>query len=374
MRRLSVVFVCLFLSPAWAGEAFRYPEGKHGKGELKYVNGVPVLSVEGTPEEIGEAIGVLAIKPVKHLEGLFLKFLRRQGLDKILPLFAKTCEGMLAKMPAAYRRELDAMAKASGFKRDMLVIANCYIDLAKVGGCSTVVVEPARSVSGNLLFGRNLDLPPLDRLNEFSLVTVYRPKGKRAFAAIGYPGLIAGTSSMNDAGLCLATNEILASADGAPRFDPKGEPMLAAFRRVNEECGTLTEVEKLAKTYHYTTMGSLTICDEKSGMVIEVTPKSVGIRKAEKGLCFCTNHLRCEGLAVKEECWRWDELEKSRKREKWALADLAKQMNVVNQGVCTMQTIVFEPAVRTLHISFGKPPSSAHPLKKVDIGPLLKGK
>src|SRR5205823_8030947 len=171
------------------------------------------------------------------------------------------------------------------------------------------------------------DLPPLERLHEFSLVTVYRPKGKRAFAAIGYPGLIAGTSSMNDAGLCMATNEILTSADGAPRFDPKGEPMLAAFRRVNEECATLTEVEKLAKSYRYTTMGSLTLCDEKSGMVIEVTPKSVGVRKAEKGLCFCTNHLRCEGLAVKEECWRWDELEKSRAREKWALADLAKQMN-----------------------------------------------
>src|SRR5262249_11740471 len=148
---------------------------------------------------------------------------------------------------------------------------------------------------------------------------------------------------MNDAGLCMATNEILRSADGAPRFDAEGKPMLAAFRRLCEECGSLADVEKLAKSYKYTTMGSMTICDAKSGMVVEVTPKSVGVRRAVEGLCFCTNHLRCEGLAVKENCWRWKELEKSREREKWTLAELAKQMDAVNQRECTMQTIVFEP-------------------------------
>src|SRR5205823_5823176 len=130
------------------------------------------------------------------------------------------------KAPPEYRREIEAMVKASGFKRDLIIVANCYIDLAKLGGCSTVVIEPARSATGKLLFGRNLDLPPLDRLHEFSLVNIYRPKGKRSFAAIGYPGLIAGTSAMNDAGICMATNEIYHAADGSPRFDPEGKPML----------------------------------------------------------------------------------------------------------------------------------------------------
>src|SRR5438094_10020438 len=165
------VFLTVLVAPAAAADKpFRYPEGKHGKGELKYVNGVPVLTVEGTPEEIGEAIGVLALKPVKPLEALFMEFLKQRNIDKILPFFAKSCEGILSRGPAEYRREIDAMAKASGFKRDLIIIANCYIDLAKIGGCSTVVVEPGRSASGNLLFGRNLDLPPLERLHEFAPV------------------------------------------------------------------------------------------------------------------------------------------------------------------------------------------------------------
>src|SRR5262249_33421059 len=44
-----------------------YDEGKHGKGELKYINGLPILIVEGTPEEIGNQIGTLTKKPLGRL-------------------------------------------------------------------------------------------------------------------------------------------------------------------------------------------------------------------------------------------------------------------------------------------------------------------
>src|SRR5437588_12167865 len=49
-------------SAAAPAEPFRFPEKQHGKGELKYINKIPVLTVEGTPEEIGEQVGVLALK------------------------------------------------------------------------------------------------------------------------------------------------------------------------------------------------------------------------------------------------------------------------------------------------------------------------
>ena len=39
-----------------------FPEGKHGKGELKYVNGMPVVVVRGTPAEVGEQLGMLTVK------------------------------------------------------------------------------------------------------------------------------------------------------------------------------------------------------------------------------------------------------------------------------------------------------------------------
>src|SRR6266852_1372169 len=77
IRRSSVLLKILslinVLPQAWAVEAceenlqrsplvakpFRFPEAKHGKGELKYINGLPVVSLVGTPEEIGEQMRVL---------------------------------------------------------------------------------------------------------------------------------------------------------------------------------------------------------------------------------------------------------------------------------------------------------------------------
>src|SRR5687767_8399166 len=52
---------------ASAAEPFRYPEGKHGQAELRYINGLPVLSVRGTPEEIGEQTVALAGRPAERL-------------------------------------------------------------------------------------------------------------------------------------------------------------------------------------------------------------------------------------------------------------------------------------------------------------------
>src|SRR5260370_7860463 len=57
LRLSSVVAIVVGLSSCLpvlrAGEPFRFPEAKHGKGELRYINGLPVLTLAGTPEEIG---------------------------------------------------------------------------------------------------------------------------------------------------------------------------------------------------------------------------------------------------------------------------------------------------------------------------------
>lgn len=91
----ALLAVALLMPPARAEKPFRYPEGKHGKGELKYVNGVPVLTVEGTPEEIGAQVGVLAIKPVNGLKKLFKDFLAFQGGDRIWPFLVKGCNKLV---------------------------------------------------------------------------------------------------------------------------------------------------------------------------------------------------------------------------------------------------------------------------------------
>src|SRR5262249_51158186 len=127
-RPVLVLLALALLAPVARAEKpaapFRYPEGRHGKGELKYVNGLPVLTVEGTPEEIGEQVGTLAVKPVKGLEKLFKDFLKYQGAEKAWPFLVKACNGLLQHMPADHRKEIEALARASGMDRDLFVVAN----------------------------------------------------------------------------------------------------------------------------------------------------------------------------------------------------------------------------------------------------------
>src|SRR3954468_18946380 len=107
--------LCLLLPPAGraADPARRYPEARHGNGELRYVNGVPVLTVAGSPEEIGEQLGTLAVKPAQPLIDSFQGLLKSLGLVQSYPVILKAGTVMLPRFPADHRRELEAAAKTA---------------------------------------------------------------------------------------------------------------------------------------------------------------------------------------------------------------------------------------------------------------------
>ncbi|MCI0741592.1 MAG: C45 family peptidase [Gemmataceae bacterium] len=300
--------------PVYAQEPFRYPEAKHGQGELKYVNGVPVLRVQGSPEETGEQYGVLALKATAHLPKRAGDFIKQKGWEALYPVLLKSGGILLPRIPADHLKELEAAAKASGWPRDLLVFANTLPDLRRLGGCSTLYVGPERSSADGALFGRNLDWPPFGDIHDYTLVVVFRPNGKRAFASITYPGMLGCFTGINDAGLALADLTVTSAKDDAPKLNLGGVPYTFAFRRVLEECGSVDEAEKLLRSLKRTTMQNIAAADRKAGVVFEITPKTVAVRRADKGLCACTNHFRTEELATETECRRYDILEKSGKK------------------------------------------------------------
>jgi len=390
MRRFrSLLPLALFLFPALAPAAghFRYPEGTHGPAELKYINGLPVLTVAGTPEEIGEQVGVLVGKPMERLASYPKAMLKLAGWEDQWSGLVRAGNSLLAQWPADHRKELDAIAKHSRLDRDMIVVGNTLPDLMKIAGCSTLVVEPGRSAAEGPIFGRNLDYPALGFLQDYTLVTVYHPKGKHAFASVGFPGMVGCISGMNDAGLALATLEVYASKDGAPRLDYKGTPYTLCFRRLLEECATVAEAEKLLRTMKRTTMNNLAVCDTHKGAVFEITSKSMEVRRSVEGICACTNHFRTPPLAtVKPEalagltnCRRFAALvggpreyqHKASGLPRLGVADVAKRLHAANQGDLTLHTMIFEPAVLRLRVASGKTPSSALPMKVLELRPFF---
>jgi hypothetical protein len=366
---ISALAVCL---PVGKAEEPSFKPAKFGKGELQYVEGIPLLTLEGSPEEIGAAYGELAGAAVLPLVDVPKKLLARHGAGASWPVVATVARAMLARAPENHRREIVAQAKHSGIDLDVLAVANTMIELRRLGGCSALVVSPDHSRTGGPLFGRNFDFDSFGVIDRYSLVVVCRPEGKRAFASVSFPGLSTVVSGMNDAGLCVANLDVYASNDGSKAFNGEGVPLGFSYRRILEECETVEQAAELMRSVERTTWMNLAVCDKRGGAVLEITPKSVAIRRSDDGLLPCTNHFRMPGLAQSTRCWRYDVLGKLVRDKQYGVAEVQAALHAVNQGDLTLQSMVFEPAELKLHLAIGKPPASALPMKTLELASLLR--
>jgi isopenicillin-N N-acyltransferase like protein len=366
----------LLFAIAVADDSRPFTEGKFEKGELRYINDLPVLIVAGTPEEMGTQKGALTGMVIPKVEEYPKRLLRyadsEPEREKALHAMA---EALAPQIPADHRAEIRAFAKNVGMEGrwDLGVLANVMVDIYRGGvACSSIIVDAEHSTTKGPLFGRNLDFYTLGVIDDYNLVTVHRPTGKHAFATIGFPGLFGCVSGMNDAGLALAVHEVWMTRDKSSMFNPKGVPYTFCFRRILEECATVEEAEKLLRSMERTTLLNLAVCDRKTSVVFEITPKTVAVRQGENGLTLCTNHFRTDDLATITWCPRYSTLGRSYKQLPMGVDDVAERLNQVNMGKLTVQSMVFEPAALNLNLSIGPAPASAHPMKKLELAPLFK--
>ena len=370
---LFAVLVLFSGYPAHSAEPSHFTAATSDSAELRFIEGLPVITVDGTPEEIGTQLGTLLKQPIAQLLERHDAFVKGFGFSKPVEMLLKTGHLMLPRFPESHRRELEALVKASGVNVDLLVFGNIMYEMSRFPACSTLTIERDRSSTAGPLFGRNLDFPTFGFLDKYSLLVVYRPDGKHAFASVTFPGFFGVASGINDAGLCIAQLEVGKTSEAGPRINFAGTPVALCFRRIMEECTTIDEAEKLLREQKRFIMCNLAICDRKNAAVFEITPQSVSRRGAEDGISVCTNHFRIKGLTVGTNCPRFDKLCEARGQEKLGLPEVGRYLNAVNQGRRTVQTMIFEPDTLRAHLSFGPLPSSAQPLKPIDLAELFRG-
>jgi hypothetical protein len=383
---LSLVLLSAGVAPADPGKPpaapapFRFPTGKHGtSAELKIINHIPVLTVSGTPEEIGTAIGTLALKPGARVLDYPRDLLTFHRGKLLWGVFIRAGKRMFESFPDDCKKELNAIVKGAEAERDLVIAGNTFFDLGKLFTCSALLVERGKSATGGPLLARNLDYPSLGYIHEYSLVTVYRPKGKLAFVSVGFPGLVGVLSGMNEAGLALAVLEVFATKGDGPKYDAKGVPYALCLRRVLERARSIDEARKLLEGMPRTTTINVAIADRRETAVLEVTPKKVVKRSADRGVCIATNHFLSPALKPEEPVnfnrsfERYARLEEvTAWKDKADIAALGKQLDAVNLGTLTLQTMMFEPASLRLHLAIGMVPSSRGTLRRLDLDELLR--
>jgi hypothetical protein len=70
-------------------------------------------------------------------------------------------------------------------------------------------------------------------------------------------------------------------------------------------------------------------------------------------------------------CDRYAKLETAGRESRLGVEDVRRKLHEVNLGSLTIQTMVFEPAARKLHLALGKGPASAEPLRPLELQPLF---
>jgi isopenicillin-N N-acyltransferase-like protein len=356
-----------------AGDLYQYKEATFEKGQLNNVDGLAIMELEGTPDEIGRQAAALTSGAARELLAHTKRLVTSRAGGRGWPILERVSRPLLTNFPIDHRKELQAFARMARINSTQMVTANVMVDVYRMFGCSSLVVEPSRSTTDGPLFGRNLDFYTLGVLHRYTMVTICRPDGKHAFASIGFPGLIGTFSGMNDAGLALAVHEVSSTKDGSLIFDKRGTPYALCFRRILEECTTIEEAELLLKGMRRTTRLNLVICDREKGGVLEITPQNVVLRRSDNGLCACTNHFRTSKLTrYLPKCKRYAALTDVEESDKLGIEQVAEKLHAANMGRMTLQTMIFEPKTLKLHLAAGSCPSSAEPLREIDLSELLK--
>jgi len=136
----GLVLAAVFAPSPAAGPSRQPPSspffkaGKAGKGELSFRGKIPLIVLEGSPEEMGADFGALAGKAAGILWNRFISpaSLFSGGEEKLL----KNALEMDPFVPERFREEMKAFARAAGRSYKEILAANVFPDLYRKGGCS----------------------------------------------------------------------------------------------------------------------------------------------------------------------------------------------------------------------------------------------
>jgi predicted choloylglycine hydrolase len=321
-----------------------------GEKKTAAQNPVPVIQLRGDGAEIGAEYGKALGPQVKALQG-YLDHYLHNDTQRAAALTAAAF--FRTTLPQSYRDEIASIAKTIPLDEKKLMLAQCFLDLTPMTACSTITLPADAAPDGVARFGRNLDFPSFNMVDKSTVVLVYHPTGKNAFAAVTWPGLIGVLSGMNEHGLCLANMEVTRSM----RF-PSAMPYQLLYRKILEECKTVDEAIALLQKTPRQTANNLMLMDAAGNRAVaEITPASVTVRRGtEHTALISTNHQRAQDADEAGRCERYDYLHDTSKDEYGRIGtdEIKSLLDHVSQGNMTLQSMIFEPSNRVIYLATGK--------------------
>lgn len=339
-------------------------------GSLRWVEGQRVVTLSGTPEQLGTAHGELlpvesqrCIDSVLYAFGTVQTIITGRWFQEDL---AKAYARLKPHIPADHIAETRALAMALGQNPDTIEVVNVFPELFH---CSGFAVFGSATKDGKLYHGRVLDYMTTIGLQDCATTFIVAPTGKFAFANVGYAGFTGSVSGMNNQGISLGEM----GGRGEGKWD--GVPMATLMRRALEECDSLEGVIKLWSESPRTCEYYYVFADGKTNEAVGVaaTPEKVEFVKPGEG-----HELLGEGIRDAVVLSAGNRLATLRQRvtENHGKIDVEKAQWLMSRPVAmssNLHNVLFVPEDGILYVANAdhKRPAAERPYVKIDLRGLL---
>ncbi|MFO7899495.1 MAG: C45 family peptidase [Planctomycetota bacterium] len=349
------------------------PPAREPRGRLERIHGYLVLHVAGTPEQMGEQHGRLLRPQIRKAR----KALITEGYpgDGYGRLIAGT-KVMEKHQPAAYRRELKALAEAAGIDYWDCVAMQLFgdVDRGQPGPwgadeaaveCTSFAAFGKATKTGELIAGRNMDYWDAG-VTEYGAVLMHaRPDDGHAFVTVTWAGIINGWTLMNEHGLVTANN----SAYGATN-SLEGISTCFMLRKVAQHAAGVEEAIALVKKGPRACGTNMLIADgdPPGAVIVEFGHRQVAVRRAEQGYVIADNSFRkLGGSGGFDDVWFFSRYAKLKKLITGQYGKIDRTMNFAGaEGVpmsCNLHSAMLFPKDLVFRVAMGKTPAYKQPYR-----------
>lgn len=275
-------------------------------GTLRELPGMRILELEGSPEQMGRAHGELLGGLVRWVTNEVIHPERWRRIRAAVELMERF-------QPPRFRRELAALAKASGVEYMRMVALQLFGDAERFQTpdwqlpsptddlpprpgqlCTAYAVFGPATRTGECIVGRNFDYWPESVARAASTIIYFKPEGARPFVTLTWAGIINGWTLMNDAGLCAANNSVI-----GPDESPEGVSTCFVLRYIVENAASVDEGIELVRSIPRAIGTAMLLAggSPPDAAVVEFDHSSLVVRRAEAGYVLAANTLRALGRA-----------------------------------------------------------------------------
>lgn len=380
-QRLALVLLlaaagtfCFWLSFSWQAHLQQRPAvGTNpvptqdiSRARIETIDGIRILHLYGSPAQMGEQHGRLLKDEIQllvehYLHKFFDKQSRSIGMHSAKHFFQPY-------IPQTYLDEMRALALSADISFETVLLAQCFLDINRILGCSTVALAPDSNAMGESLLLRNLDFPSLGLAEKHSIVIVRHPHRGRSTVTVGWPLLLGTLSGFNDDGLALAMMEVYQQPSTV-----KAMPYNLLYRHCLEHCNNTAAARRYFARARISAANNLTCIDrDGDSCVLELSHKGIVRRNGTGTPVFATNHFNSKALGLGKSCDRYAALQRFFTTYQGDLAltgaeQLLQQLALKN---INLQAFVMLPGSQRLHISLGRIPAADGPYITLDAADL----